>query len=98
MAQSLPLLRTSERNDFKRCPWLWLQTWDKGLTTVKTPTWSWFGTAIHAALEVRYKPGKKRGSIKKMIDAFEESMAGEIGRIWQEKGELSDEEVVDARE
>ena len=100
MAQqvALPLLRTSERNDFKRCPWLWLQTWDQGLTTVKTPTWAWFGTAIHAALEVRYKPGKKRGKVSKMIDAFEESMGDEVGRIWQEGGELSDEEVVDARE
>lgn len=98
MAQDIPLLRTSERNDFKRCPWLWLQTWHGGLTTVRTPTWAWFGTAIHAGLEARYKPGKKRGSLKKMLEAFEASMGEQTGRIWQEGGELSDEEVVEAKD
>lgn len=94
----LPLVRTSERSDFKRCPWLWNESWVKGLTSVRTPTWSWFGTAIHAGLEVRYKPGKKRGSLKKVLEAFEESMDGQIGKIYTEGGEIEESEVVDGRE
>lgn len=94
----LPLVRTSERNDFKRCPWLWKESWVKGLTSNRTPTWSWFGTAIHAGLEVRYKPGKKRGSTKKVLEAFEESMDGQIGKIYTEGGEVEESEIVDGRE
>ena len=73
----LPLVRTSERNDFKRCPWLWYQSWVVGLTTRRNPTWAWFGTAIHAGLEARYKKGNKRGSVKKMLEAFTDTIAAD---------------------
>jgi hypothetical protein len=92
-----PLVRTSERNDFKRCPWMWYHSWVLGLTTRRNPTWAWFGTAIHAALEVRYKKGNKRGSLKKMLEAFDECLDGEIRRIYTDGGEIEDDEVVDAR-
>lgn len=97
-APAVPLLRTSERNDFKRCPWLWHESWVKGMTTIRTPTWSWFGTAVHKGLEARYPTGNKRGSLKKVLEAAEESMDGEVRRVWSEGGELEDDEVVDARE
>lgn len=93
-----PMLRTSERNDFKRCSWLWQETWLKGLRTRRTPTWAWFGTAIHAALEVRYPVGKERGSVEAMLAAFETAVGEETGRIYTEGGNLDEAEVVDAME
>lgn len=98
MATTLPLIRTSERKDFKRCPWLWNESWNKQLTTARAPVWSWFGTAVHAGLEARYKPGKKRGKLKKVLEAFEESVADQTGRIWTAGGELEESDVVDAKE
>lgn len=92
------MLRTSERSDFKRCPWLWHKTWVEGLTPRRAPTWSWFGTAIHAALEVYYKPGKKRASLDKAISAFHESVGKNIGKIYTEGGDVDEVEVVDAKE
>ena len=96
----VPLLRTSERKDFKRCPWLWQETWMKGRGTLRVPVWSWFGTAIHYGLEIRYPVGTKRGSVTDMLDAFEESVGKETGRIWQDNPnvEIDEEEVVDAIE
>lgn len=96
-APAIPLLRTSERNDFKRCPWLWEQTWLKGLRAKREPTWAWFGTAIHRALEIRYPVGDQRGSAGDVHDAFDEALDGQTRRIWTEGGSLEDEEVVDAR-
>lgn len=98
-ANEIPLLRTSERNDFKACPWLWEQTWLAGRGTRRTPVWSWFGSAIHSALEVRYPNGVKRGSLADTIDAFDAAVAGETGRIWTEgKEELEESEVVEAKD
>lgn len=95
----IPMLRTSERNDFKRCPWLWQETWLKGYGTRRVPTWAWFGTAIHAALEVRYPIGIKRGKIGDVLEAFETAVGEETGRIWQDTNAILDEqEVVDAKE
>lgn len=94
----IPLVRTSERNDFKRCPWLWNESWVKGLTSRRTPTWSWFGTAIHAGLEARYKPGAKRGKRSAVLDAFEEACDNEVRKVYTEGGELEDSEIVDGRE
>lgn len=98
MTIDVPLLRTSERNDFKRCPWLWHETWVKGLRSRRVPTWSWFGTAIHKGLEARYPEGDKRGKIDDMFNAFIESVGTQTGRIYTEGGELDDQEIVDAKE
>jgi hypothetical protein len=92
------LLRTSERSDFKRCPFLWEQTWLKGRRSKREPTWAWFGTAIHRGLEARYLPGgKKRGSLDEMYDAFEESLGKQERRIYTEGLDVPEEEIVDAR-
>lgn len=92
---AIPLVRTSERNDFKRCPWLWYQSWVLGQTSRRVPTWSWFGTAIHKGLEVRYPPGNKRGSKADMIDAFVEACDAEHRNVYSAGGELDTDEVVD---
>lgn len=96
--EGIPLLRTSERSDFKRCPWLWQESWGKGLTARRTPTWSWFGTAVHRGLEVRYKAGAKRGKRSEVIDAFVEACEEEVRKIYTEGGELEDSEIVDGKE
>lgn len=91
-------MRTSERSDFKRCQWLWLMRWVLGLTGTRVPTWAWFGTAIHKALEVRYPVGLKRGHMSDVLAAFEEAIDGETGKIYTEGYELDEEEVVGATE
>lgn len=91
----VPLIRTSERNDFKACPWYWWHHWQNGLTTPRVPTWSWFGTAVHKALEVRYPIGLKRGPLGQVLEAFEAACDGEIRSVYEKGGELDDEEVHD---
>lgn len=96
MSTSVPILRTSERSDFKRCPWLWHKSWVEGLTARRSPTWALFGTAIHAALEVRYPVGIRRGSLADTLDRFEEAWGSEVRKVYSAGQELEDDEVVDA--
>lgn len=59
---SVPILRTSERRDFKRCQARWWWIWREGLKprgSEKTPLW--FGTGVHLGLSLWYIPGVKRG-------------------------------------
>lgn len=63
MADSIPMLRTSERTTFKRCPQRWFWSYRQGLTP-KGPINDnlWFGTGIHYALAEWYcGPGARRG-------------------------------------
>lgn len=94
----LVMMRTSERSDFKRCQWLWFVRWVLGLAGSRSPTWAWFGTAVHKALQVRYPIGKKRGHMADVLDAFEAAVDGETGKVYTEGNELDEEEVVDATE
>ena len=94
----VPLIRTSERGDFKECPWKWYHSWVLGLSARRVPTWSWFGTAWHKAMEVRYPVGRKRVHIADVIDAFVEAVGEEQRRVWTQGGELDEEEVVDGKE
>lgn len=58
----LPILRNSERKDFKRCEWRWYQRWDQGLVPKGKPALHfWFGIGVHEALAQWYQPGIKRG-------------------------------------
>jgi hypothetical protein len=98
VAMAVPLIRTSERGDFKSCQWYWYWHWVLGYSSPTVPTWSWFGTAWHYALEVRYQPGTKRASLVDIIDAFEERAGDEHRRVWEKGGDLDDEEVHDGIE
>jgi len=80
MADEIPLLRTSERGDFK-CPWLWYHHWVLGISPVRLPTWGVFGSALHRGLQVYYPPGVRRGNIGDACDAFLEYLDGEIRKI-----------------
>lgn len=95
---AVPLIRTSERGDFKSCQFYWWHHWQNGLTGRRVPTWAWFGTAVHKALEVRYPIGLKRAGLPDVLDAFVEAVGEETGRIWEKGGELDDEEVHDGKE
>lgn len=95
---AVPLIRTSERGDLKSCEFFWYHHWQRGLGGRQTPTWSWFGTAIHKALEARYPIGTKRGGIADVLAAFEAAVEGETGRVYEKGGELDDQEVHDGRE
>lgn len=95
---AIPLIRTSERSDFKSCQFFWYHHWVNGLSGQRSPTWSWFGSAIHRALEVRYPVGDKRGGIADVLDAFTEAVGEHTGRIYEQGGELDDVEVHDATE
>jgi len=58
----LPLLRTSERIAFRRCPQRWWWGWREGLRPQGPPNDKlWFGQGMHLALALWYKPGLKRG-------------------------------------
>jgi hypothetical protein len=58
----LPMLRTSERKSFKRCPQQWWWDWREGLVPKRRRSGAlWFGTGIHLALENWYIPGQQRG-------------------------------------
>lgn len=57
----LPLLRGSERKDFKRCPQRWWWGWRDGLESNRQKMPLWFGTGIHLAFEHWYIPGVERG-------------------------------------
>lgn len=59
---SIPILRTSERRAFKRCPQRWWWSYREGLRrhgSEATPLW--FGTGVHLGLAEYYIPGLKRG-------------------------------------
>lgn len=58
----LPLLRSSERTTFMRCPQLWYWSYVEGLTPVQEKKAAAdFGTLFHIALAEYYKPGLIRG-------------------------------------
>jgi hypothetical protein len=59
----LPIIRTSERRDFKRCPQRWYWAWRMGLRGKYQSVGAlWFGTGIHLALAEWYcGPGLRRG-------------------------------------
>lgn len=60
--EAIPILRTSERKDFKRCQQRWVWHYREGLkpkSSESTPLW--FGTGVHLALSEWYLPGLKRG-------------------------------------
>lgn len=61
----LPIIRTSERSSFKRCPQQWVWGWVEGLRLPEEQEGfnaATFGTGIHLALAEYYVPGRTRGA------------------------------------
>lgn len=95
-ATPVPLLRTSERRDFKRCPQRWSWAWRHGLRANDVDLKLWFGTCIHEALAHYYgHTGVKRN--KDMIDVFRAVVADDLRFIRSSKtGDWDDSEYVEA--
>jgi Zierdtviridae exonuclease len=76
--QALPVLRTSERSCFKRCPWRWEQEYRYGYKPKATRQADalWFGIGVHEALAPWYGKGKRRGPHP--ADTFEQWAGDEI--------------------
>lgn len=94
----IPMVRNSERSDFKECQWKWYHSWVLGLTGQRVPTWAWFGTAWHKAMEVRYPVGIKRGHPADVVDAFLESVERQTRKMYIEGASPDEEEIVDGIE
>lgn len=87
--QRLPLLRVSERIAFRRCPQRWWWGWREGLKPQGPPNDKlWFGTGVHLALALWYKPGHKRGQDPRIT--WREFVADDVAFIRNEFGEKHD--------
>jgi PD-(D/E)XK nuclease superfamily len=76
----LPIITTSERSLFKRCPQAWWWRYRDGLAVRgDSPDALWFGIGVHEALASWYLKGKKRGPHP--AATFEKWINGEIREI-----------------
>src|SRR6478609_6941560 len=58
----LPMLRSSERKDWKRCPTKWNWRYNESLVPLTFNAGPlWFGVGMHLAAAEHYVPGFKRG-------------------------------------
>lgn len=83
----LVLLRNSERSTYRRCRLKWWWSYVERRTPDRDKGALVFGRLVHAALEVRYPPGRKRGPHP--TDTFRTLMAGPDGydfSQWDEEG------------
>lgn len=94
----LPILRTSERSAFKRCPWRWLQEYEYGYRPVHADAdAAWLGIGVHEALAGWYQKGKRRGIHP--ARAFAEWAGEEIAYVKSYADETFDEGVwIDAKD
>lgn len=92
---TVPMLRTSERATFLRCPQRWWWAYREGLVPDGPPaTALWFGIGIHEALAGYYLPGRKRGPHP--AATWKKYVKDEL--VWIRAGSYDDSEYLDARE
>jgi hypothetical protein len=81
----LPLLRNSERANFKECPAKWNWGWNFGLQSiVEQRSAAWFGSILHLAMAEWYGPkGAKDGFVRGRDprETVEEAFKGEYAKI-----------------
>lgn len=68
-AVELPMVTTSERTSFKRCPQQWWWAYREGLRANTMNDKLWFGIGIHEALASLYLKGTRRN--KKFMDTWQ---------------------------
>jgi hypothetical protein len=93
--RSVPMIRTTERKDFKRCQQRWWWAWREGLVPDSKATPLWFGIGLHEALATYYRhPGTKR-DVKGALDVWDKYTDLEFRRIRTLglSGEEADERV-----
>lgn len=98
MPDPLPIIRTSERSDFKRCEWQWWMRWRLGLTPERTKTALWFGTGWHRVMDARYPVGRKRGTRKAMRKAWDNYCGNTTRQMMVDGQSWDDAEFGDAKE
>lgn len=94
----VPMLRSSERATFKRCPQRWKWSYVDGLQSMSVDTGArWFGTGLHLSLAEFYIPGRKRG--RPLLDTWQEYTKNTYNTIRTESPMGPDEKAVfmDAR-
>lgn len=91
------MLRQSERADYKRCRWRWNLSYNRQLQPKVSATPLRFGSLVHEALAVFYKPGRERGPAPAVTFAklYDDEVAA-LGDIFPFKDEDGDWQ--DARE
>lgn len=104
--KKIPLLRGSERGDFKTCQWMWWQAWREGLRgQTDKPNALWFGAGIHLALAHYYEPqgrsalkGFKRGPHP--AETWQQYIKDETPRFFRKDGpgEVDEKEYGDLKE
>jgi hypothetical protein len=96
--QDLPILRTSERSAFKRCPWRWREEYLLGYRPITADAdAAWLGIGVHEALANWYQKGKRRGPFP--ADTFRYWAGEEIAYVKSYADETFDEGVwIDATE
>lgn len=89
---SVPLLRNSERTDFKRCPQRWQWRWNENLVPIEfTHGPLVFGTLGHLALAQWYIPGTKRG--RHPAETWDEIAKDLMDGLFSETTSYIDEEL-----
>ena len=95
----VPIIRTSERGQFGRCPWAWWQRWRRGLVPIGVVSDAlWFGTGVHIALAGWYcGPGLKRGPFPS--ETFAKWAEGEIRFIRTEtrRGDVDGNRLIEEK-
>jgi len=88
----LPILRTSERSTFKRCPWRWQQEYEYGYRPIDADAdAAWLGIGVHEALAGWYLKGLRRGPHP--AKTFAEWAGEEIAYVRSYQDETFDEGV-----
>ena len=76
----LPLLRQSERGDFKQCMWKWDKRWNDGLVPAMPKLDAlWFGTLWHLLWATVYTPPEGKDGFTRAI-----TEPSEIHALWDE--------------
>lgn len=98
MVEPLPLVTTTSRSTFRRCPQKYIWRFEEGLTrNGESADALWFGTGIHIALAGWYMKGTRRGPHP--ADTFADWCDGEIREIRASREEWDDKaKYEDARE
>lgn len=92
MLRDIPLLRNSERQDFKRCLWRWDKRWNQQLVPVQMSTGPLvFGTIGHLCMADWYIPGSKRG--RHPAETWDEITKDYWDSVKQESAKYIDDEL-----
>lgn len=91
-------VRNSERGTLAKCPQRWWWAWREGLRPKETPKALWFGSAVHDALALYYRPGYKRAKLSAVLEAFTAYADMEGEYIRTNVGDLDEDKWIEAKD